>query len=42
MEMVDTPLKIGVVFVMSGEHNRLLPRMSDNPNGEGSLRVKLE
>ncbi len=42
MEMVDTPLKIGVVFAMWGEHNCLLPWTADNPNGEDSLRVKLE
>ncbi|MCK5829271.1 MAG: glycosyltransferase [Methylococcales bacterium] len=36
------PLHIGVVFAMWGEHNRLLPKSVDNPNGENSLRVKLQ
>jgi len=42
MDTVDTPLKIAVVFAMWGEHNRLYPRSADNPNGEDSLRIKLE
>jgi len=42
MDTVDTPLKIAVVFAMWGEHNRLHPRSVDNPNGEDSLRIKLE
>jgi hypothetical protein len=36
------PLKIGVVFAMWGEQHRLLPKSADNPNGEDSLRVKME
>lgn len=35
-------LHIGVVFGMWGEQNRLRPKSADNPNGEDSLRVKLE
>ncbi len=35
------PVKIGVVFAMWGEQNRLRPKSADNPNGEDSLRVKL-
>ena len=38
----DRPLKVAVVYAMWGEHNRLLPRSADNPNGEDSLRVKLD
>ena len=41
-ESVETPVKIAVVFAMWGEHNRLRPRSAANPNGEDSLRVKLE
>ncbi len=36
------PLKLGVVFAMWGEHNRLHPKSADNPHGEDSLRVKME
>ena len=36
------PLKVGVVFAMWGEHNRLLPKSADNPTGEDSLSTKLE
>ncbi len=36
------PVKIGIVFAMWGEHNRLRPKSADNPHGEDSLRVKLE
>lgn len=39
---IHEPVKIGVVFAMWGEHNRLLPRSEDNPNGEDALRVKLD
>ncbi len=34
--------RIGVVYAMWGEHNRLLPRSAGNPHGEDSLRVKLD
>lgn len=37
-----TPIKIGLVFAMWGEQNRLHPKTADNPNGEDALRVKLE
>ncbi|RME98283.1 MAG: glycosyltransferase [Chloroflexi bacterium] len=36
------PLKIGVLFAMWGEQNRLHPKSDSNPNGEDSLRVKLQ
>ncbi len=38
----EKPLNIGVVFAMWGEHNRLRTKSADNPNGEDSLRVKLQ
>jgi hypothetical protein len=41
MQTIDQPLKLGVVFAMWGEQNRLRPKSDDNPNGEDSLRVKL-
>ena len=39
---ITKPLKLGVVFAMWGEHNRLHPRSDDNPNGEDALCVKLD
>lgn len=39
---ITKPLKIGVVFAMWGEHNRLHPCSEDNPNGEDALRLKLD
>ena len=36
------PVKLGVLFAMWGEQNRLLPKTGSNPNGEDSLRVKLQ
>ncbi len=36
------PVKTGVLFAMWGEQNRLLPKTENNPNGEDSLRVKLQ
>ena len=42
LEKLDRQLNIAVVFAMWGEHNRLLPRSATNPNGEDSLRVKLQ
>ncbi len=38
---VERKLKIGVVFAMWGEQNRLLPKSDTNPNGEDSLRTKI-
>ncbi|MCO6491220.1 MAG: glycosyltransferase [Phaeodactylibacter sp.] len=35
------PMKVGFVFAMWGEQNRLLPKSADNPNGEDLLNVKL-
>lgn len=42
LDTIARPLKIAIVFAMWGEHNRLNPRSADNPNGEDSLRLKLE
>ena len=36
------PVKIGVLFAMWGEQNRLRPKTENNPNGEDSLQVKLQ
>ena len=41
VSQIAQPLKIAIVFAMWGEHNRLLPASSSNPNGEDALRVKL-
>ena len=38
---LNKPVKVGVVFAMWGEHNRLQPRSRANPNGEDSLRMKI-
>ena len=37
----DRPLKVGVVFAMWGEQNRLQPKSNANPHGEDSLRNKI-
>lgn len=37
----DQPVKVGVIFAMWGEQNRLYPKSRNNPNGEDALRVKL-
>jgi hypothetical protein len=37
----ERPLKIGVVFAMWGEQNRLRPKSAANPHGEDSLRTKI-
>ncbi|MFM2587000.1 glycosyltransferase family 2 protein [Vibrio sp. TBV020] len=42
IESVQKPIKIGVVFAMWGEHNRLQPKHTHNLNGEDSLRAKIE
>ena len=39
---LERPVNIGVVFAMWGEHNRLLPKSDSNPNGEDSLRTKIQ
>lgn len=41
IEHVNQPLRLGIVFAMWGEHNRLRPASGDNPNGEDALRVKI-
>ena len=38
----DQPVKVAVIFAMWGEQNRLYPKSRNNPNGEDSLRVKLD
>lgn len=42
LQAIRQPLKIGVVFAMWGEQNRLQPKSDANPHGEDALRVKLE
>lgn len=42
MLSLSQPLKIAIVFAMWGEHNRLRPKSTENPNGEDSLRLKIE
>lgn len=41
-ENSERPLRVGVVFAMWGEQNRLLPQSPGNPTGEDSLVTKLE
>lgn len=42
LQVNDEPVKVGVIFAMWGEQNRLYPKSRNNPNGEDSLRVKLD
>ncbi|EAR01650.1 glycosyltransferase [Maribacter sp. HTCC2170] len=42
IDSCNRKLKIGVVFAMWGEQNRLQKKSDDNPNGEDLLNVKLE
>jgi len=42
LERFPTNVKLGIVFGMWGEQNRLRPCDDDNPNGEDSLRTKLD
>ena len=37
----DKPVKIGIVFAMWGEQNRLKPKSATDPHGEDSLRSKI-
>jgi len=42
IESCPQPLKIGVVFAMWGEQNRLQKKTDRNPNGEDLLNVKVD
>ena len=42
VESCSQKLKLGVVFAMWGEHNRLQKKSDNNPNGEDLLNVKVE
>ncbi|MCP4418298.1 MAG: glycosyltransferase [Chloroflexi bacterium] len=42
MQTISKPIRLGIVFAMWGEQNRLRPKSADNPNGEDALRVKLQ
>lgn len=39
---ITTPLTVGIVFAMWGEHHRLNKKSGSNPNGENSLVTKIE
>lgn len=39
---VHKQVKLGVVFAMWGEHNRLHPYSTKNPHGEDILRIKID
>ncbi|WEM43545.1 glycosyltransferase [Photobacterium sp. DA100] len=39
---LNRPLLVGVVFAMWGEHHRLNQKSPLNPNGEDSLRIKID
>jgi hypothetical protein len=41
MERVDRPVRLGILFAMWGEQNRLRPKSPNNPTGEDALRTKL-
>lgn len=42
LKRITKPTKIAIIYALWGEHNRLLPKSKDNPNGEDSLQVKIE
>ncbi len=42
LQTIDRQVKLGVVFAMWGEHNRLLPHSTDNPHGEDILQNKID
>jgi len=42
LNSIKSKLKIGVVFAMWGEQHRLYPSSGINPNGEDTLRTKIE
>ena len=39
---ISTPLTVGIVFAMWGEHHRLNKKSKINPHGENSLLTKVE
>ncbi|GLR73507.1 glycosyltransferase [Aliivibrio sifiae] len=39
---ISTPLTVGIVFAMWGEHHRLNKKSKRNPHGENSLETKIE
>ncbi|WOT05056.1 glycosyltransferase [Shewanella youngdeokensis] len=41
LRQITQPVKIGIVFAMWGEHNRLLEKSAANINGENSLLTKV-
>ncbi|WP_237524087.1 glycosyltransferase [Shewanella sp. KX20019] len=41
LRQITTPISIGVVFAMWGEHHRLLEKSATNINGENSLLTKV-
>ncbi|WP_206540386.1 hypothetical protein, partial [Xanthomonas euvesicatoria] len=42
VERLAEPVKVGVVFAMWNEVDRLMPASSTNPHGEDCLRAKIE
>ena len=42
LNSIKSNLKIGVVFAMWGEQHRLYPSSDNNPNGEDTLRTKID
>jgi hypothetical protein len=41
LRQINTPISIGIVFAMWGEHHRLLEKSATNINGENSLLTKV-
>jgi len=42
VKQIDYPLHLSLVLAMFNEHNRILPKSSDNPNGENFVRRKVK
>ncbi len=42
VKQIDYPLHVSLVLAMYNEHNRILPKSSDNPNGEDFVRRKMK
>lgn len=42
IQNITEPLDIAIVYAVWGEQNRMLPKSATNPNGEDSLRQKID